>query len=99
MTDQKTQFYFEIKDLSVGFRTFEGIKPVLNIEGLRINRGETYGLVGESGCGKTTVGRTVLRLNDISGGEVLFDGINVHKLSSNELRQMRPQMQIIFQDP
>ncbi|MEA5016972.1 MAG: oligopeptide/dipeptide ABC transporter ATP-binding protein [Candidatus Limiplasma sp.] len=64
-----------------------------------IKRGTTMGLVGESGCGKTTVGRTLLRLTDITGGTVLFDGKDVSKLSREELRRLRPKMQIIFQDP
>lgn len=89
--------YFPIKD-GVMQRTVGYVKAVDGIS-FNIKRGTTMGLVGESGCGKTTVGRTVLRLNDISGGEVLFDGINVHKLSAGELRKLRPQMQIIFQDP
>lgn len=65
----------------------------------KIKRGTTMGLVGESGCGKTTVGRTILRLEQKSGGEVLFKGREVFELSKNELRTIRPQMQIIFQDP
>jgi len=57
------------------------------------------GLVGESGSGKTTVGKTILRLNEKTAGDVLFNGIDIHALSHEELRKMRPKMQIIFQDP
>ncbi len=64
-----------------------------------IKRGTTMGLVGESGCGKTTVGRTILRLHEVTGGEVLFDGKDLSKLSSSQLRKMRPELQMIFQDP
>lgn len=65
----------------------------------RIKRGTTMGLVGESGCGKTTVGRTLLRLNDKTSGDILFNGQDIHKLNHEELRALRPKMQIIFQDP
>jgi oligopeptide transport system ATP-binding protein len=64
-----------------------------------IARGRTLGLVGESGCGKTTVGRTVLRLYDADGGQVLFDGIDVQRASKAEYKQLTRRMQIIFQDP
>jgi len=64
-----------------------------------INRGETFGLVGESGCGKTTTGRAVLRLIDADSGQIRFDGEDLLKLDSAELRRRRRDMQIIFQDP
>ena len=64
-----------------------------------IKKGKTLGLVGESGCGKSTLGRSVLRLHDITGGEVKFEGKNLFDLSAKELKNLRKDIQIIFQDP
>ncbi len=64
-----------------------------------IKKGETFGLVGESGCGKSTVGRTILRLLDKSGGDVFYNGKNIFELNRRELTRLRQEMQIIFQDP
>jgi peptide/nickel transport system ATP-binding protein/oligopeptide transport system ATP-binding protein len=64
-----------------------------------VRRGETFGLVGESGCGKTTTGRTILRLEEPTSGEVLFDDKDVFKASSRQMKALRRDMQIVFQDP
>ncbi len=74
------------------------LKAVDNVS-FTLKRGKTLGIVGESGCGKTTMGRTILRLYDVTGGEVLFNGEDVSKISDKEFNKLRPNMQMIFQDP
>ena len=64
-----------------------------------LKRGETLGIVGESGCGKTTMGRTILKLHPSNGGQIIFDGQDITNLKSSQMREIRRQMQIIFQDP
>ena len=89
--------YFPIKS-SFFKKTIGNVKAVDGIS-FKIKRGTTMGLVGESGCGKSTTGRTVLRLQEKTEGEVFFNGQDIFKLSKQELRALRPQIQIIFQDP
>ncbi|HEU0178719.1 MAG TPA: dipeptide ABC transporter ATP-binding protein [Blastocatellia bacterium] len=90
----------EIKDLKKYFPV-PNKQVVRAVDGvsLTINRGETLGLVGESGCGKTTVGRCILRLMEPTSGEIRFDGRDLLKLGRGEMRLSRRRMQIIFQDP
>ncbi|WP_411348865.1 ABC transporter ATP-binding protein [Paenibacillus sp. WLX2291] len=95
ITNLKT--YFPVKSGLLS-RTVGHVKAVDDIS-LTIRPGETFGLVGESGSGKSTVGRTAIRLTDKTAGDVHFDGIDLYNISPQELRRLRPRMQLIFQDP
>lgn len=81
-----------IKSNTVYLKAVDGVS-------LKLKAGHTIGIVGESGCGKTTLGRTILRLYEPTGGEVIFEGKHIEKLKGNTLRKMRPNFQMIFQDP
>jgi peptide/nickel transport system ATP-binding protein len=97
----------EVTDLEVRFPIRRGVlfdKVVGHVHAvdgvsLTIRRGETYGLVGESGCGKTTFGRALLRLIEPTGGRAVLDGIDLSGLKGESLRKMRSRMQMVFQDP
>ena len=79
-------------------RTTTQVRAVDGVS-LDVGHGETLGIVGESGCGKTTLGRTILRLIEPTSGDIRFDGVDVRSLKGKSLRAMRRNMQIIFQDP
>ena len=89
----------EVRHLKKYFDTPRGKLHAVDDVSFVIERGKTLGIVGESGCGKSTTGRTVLRLLEPTGGSVLFNGRDVASLSRREVRAMRKDMQIIFQDP
>lgn len=101
-----SEYLLEVEDLKQYFpveTNFFGkpTKYLHAVDGVsfKIKKGKTLGIVGESGCGKTTMGRTILRLYDVTGGKVWFKGQEVTQLSNREFNKLRPNMQMIFQDP
>ncbi len=98
-------YLIQVRDLKKYFyreRLFSAAKePIRAVNGITfsIRKGETLGLVGESGCGKTTAGKAILRLIEPTSGQILFKGKNILDLNREDLRRLRPQMQFIFQDP
>lgn len=96
----------KVEDLKVYFPVYKGlmrrkIADVKAVDGITfdIYKGETFGLVGESGCGKSTVARTILRLNDSTGGKITFNGVDITHLDDVKMREHRRNMSMIFQDP
>ena len=97
LTVDNLRTWFPAKKTFFG-KTTEWVKAVDDVS-FEVYPGETLGLVGESGCGKTTLGRTLLRLSPARSGEVIFDGKNILNISDKEMKALRQEMQIIFQDP
>ena len=104
--DSGAETLLEIKNLKKYYPVTAGlfkrkvgdVKAVNGIS-LTLKKGETFGLVGESGCGKSTAGRTILRLNDVTEGQILFEGKDITKLEGSKLRKFRQNFQMVFQDP
>ncbi len=89
----------EVRNLKKYFKTPKGMLHAVDDVSFSIERGKTLGIVGESGCGKSTTGRCILRLIEPTSGEILFDGEAISKKSNREMKKLRQKMQIIFQDP
>lgn len=94
----KNLFVEYVVDKNIFGKVTKKVNAVNNVS-FDVYKGETLGLVGESGCGKTTIGRTILQLIESSSGEIEFEGIMLNKISQKELRNIRKKIQIIFQDP
>lgn len=89
----------EVKNLTKFFNTPGGVLHAVDDVSFTIEKGKTLGVVGESGCGKSTTGRAILRLHEPTSGEILFEGNDITKYSQKQMREMRKEMQIVFQDP
>ncbi len=95
----KKDILLDVQHLKKYFNTSSGMLHAVDDVSFQIERGKTLGIVGESGCGKSTIGRTILRLLEPTSGSVIFDGVDLTRLSKEKMRIMRQKMQIIFQDP
>lgn len=89
----------EVKNLKKYFNTPSGVLHAVDDVSFTLEKGKILGVVGESGCGKSTMGRAILRLHEPTSGEVMFEGRDITKISTEEMRKLRSEMQIIFQDP
>lgn len=97
--NDNTEKLIEVKNLKKYFKVKKGLLHAVDNASFYINKGETLGLVGESGCGKSTVGRTLIRLIEADGGEVLLHNKNVLNFNKNEMKEFRNNVQMVFQDP
>lgn len=93
------EILLEVKHLKKYFNTKEGLLHAVDDINFAVMKGETLGLVGESGCGKSTAGRAILRLHEPTSGEIIYKGEDIVKYNKNQMKEMRKSMQIVFQDP
>ena len=93
------QVLLQVNNLKKYFKTAKGQLHAVDDITFSLERGKTLGVVGESGCGKSTLGRTILNLLPATSGEVIFDGVHVENADKKQIRRLRQEMQIIFQDP
>lgn len=94
-----SEVILRVENLKKTFKTNRGLVHAVDGVSFEIERGKTLGIVGESGCGKSTTGRAILRLIEPTAGKVVFDGVDVTKASPKTLKALRKDMQIVFQDP
>lgn len=97
--DERTDVLLDVQHLKKYFARSDGFLHAVDDVSFTVGRGKTLGIVGESGCGKSTTGRAILRLTEPTSGNIFFNGVDILKLKKEELRRMRTKMQIIFQDP
>ena len=106
VADNENDVLLEVIDLCKSFPIEKNLvgkvqKELVAVDkvSFKLKAGETLGIVGESGCGKTTMGRTILKLHEPTGGKIIFNGEDITKFSKSQMRRLRTDMQIIFQDP
>ena len=89
----------EVQNLQKYFKTPRGWLHAVDNVSFTLNKGETLGIVGESGCGKSTLGRVILHLLEPTGGKIIYEGEDITDISKKRFKELRQEMQIIFQDP
>ena len=106
MSDSKKKIILKVEDLKMYFPVFQGVfdKKIADVKAVdgvsfEIEEGTTFGLVGESGCGKTTTGKCILRINKPTSGKITYEGMDITNLPDKELKPIRREIQLVFQDP